>query len=91
MTNINEQLQSADQNADFISTQIIPPKSDGSTEDRRLKLKAEIVKDLIPGIDWEKYKKIADNLKLDEVRDNAANPVVDQGAGGEDPYAGQMQ
>lgn len=91
MTNINEQLQSADQNADFISTQIIPPQSDGSTEDRRLKLKAEIVKDLLPGIDWKKYEKIADNLKLDEVRDSAANPVVDQGEGGDDPYAAQMQ
>jgi hypothetical protein len=51
--------------------QLIPPKQDGSTEDARAELKAEILKDMLPGVDWDKYteikEKIALKMKLEEI------------------------
>ena len=63
MTNISDQIQAAEQNADFISQQIIPVKQDGSTEDQRQLLKTRIIKDLVPSIDWDKYEGMVDEIK----------------------------
>jgi len=65
MTNISDQIQAVEQNADFIASQLVPIKADGSTEDLRVRIKTEVTKDLLPGIDWEKYKKILDKVKID--------------------------
>ena len=35
MTNITEQIQTADSNAEFIASQIEPPKPDGSNEGKK--------------------------------------------------------
>lgn len=91
MTNISDMIQSADNNADFIASQILPPKQDGSTEDQRVKLKSKIVKDLMPGIDWNKYEEYANQLKREDVKDaikNSQDPATMQ----QDPYGigGQM-
>ena len=57
-------------NADFIATQLLPPKADGSTEDQRIKLKSKIVKDLLPSIDWNKYEAMIDDVKKDIERES---------------------
>ena len=70
-TNMSDAMQGADSNAEFIAMQLIPPKQDGSTEDARAELKAEILKDMLPGVDWDKYteikEKIALKMKLEEI------------------------
>lgn len=86
MTNITDQIQAVDTNADFIATQLLPPKADGSTEDQRIKLKSKIVKDLLPSIDWDKYEAMIDDVKKDvekEKLEQKANPTPDPMA---DPY-----
>ena len=89
MSNITEQIQVTDQNADFIASQIIQPKADGSTEDTRIKLKSAIVRDLMPGIDWDKYEKLKDRLELESKKEAVKNSSQ-QPEPGQDPYAGQM-
>ena len=74
MSNMSEQIQAIEGNADFISSQIIPPKADGSNEDIRVKLKAKIIQDLMPGIDWEKYETFKDDINIDGAYDNISNP-----------------
>lgn len=88
MSNMTEQIQSVDANAEFISSQILPPTQDGSTENTRIKLKSEIVKDLMPGVDWEKYAKIKDDLMLQSKKDQILAPQPQQD--GQDPYAGNI-
>lgn len=93
MSNISDQVQAAEQNADFIATQIVPIKQDGSTEDLRIRLKSMIVKDLLPSIDWERYEEFVDKVKLDIEKENIelkANPAPDDGMMGGDPYGGGM-
>ena len=62
MSNLLDSFQAADQNAEYISSQVIPMKSDQSTEDDRLLLKSEIIKDLVPSVNWEKYEKMRDDM-----------------------------
>lgn len=69
MSNLLDQLQAADQNADFIASQIVPMKMDQSTEEDRLLLKTKIVRDLVPSVDWTKYEKMYDEVKLDVTKD----------------------
>lgn len=88
MNNISEQIQAVDQNADFIASQLIPIKQDGSTEDQRIRLKTAIVKDLLPTIDWAKYEAMVDEMKRKNEKDKVeqkANPAPDPMA---DPYGG---
>ena len=88
MNNISEQIQAVDQNADFIASQLIPIKQDGSTEDQRIRLKTAIVKDLLPTIDWAKYEAMVDEMKRKNEKDKVeqkANPVSDPMS---DPYGG---
>lgn len=89
MTAISEQIASVDQNADFIASQIVPPRADGLNEDERIKLKTMIVKDLLPSIDWEKYEKMKDDMKREVEKEKITNPPpADPMAGGMDPYSG---
>lgn len=67
---LQEELQIADSNADYISNVMVPAKQDGSTEDTRLKMKAFIFKDIMPNIDYEKYENYLKNeLKIDMAED----------------------
>lgn len=87
MTAISEQIQSVDQNADFIASQIIPPRTDGTTEDSRIKLKTMIVKDLLPSIDWDKYEKLKDQMERDAAKETIDNPPQENPM---DPYGGMI-
>ena len=88
MSNLLDSFQAADQNAEYISSQVIPMKSDQSTEDDRLLLKSEIIKDLVPSVNWEKYEKMRDDMlkkKAEEAAKALKNPAPDPMA---DPYSG---
>lgn len=89
MTAMTEQITVAEQNAEFISNIMVPQTAAGEHEIERLKLKAEIVKDLLPGIDWEKMEKLKEKVKIDKVRDDVTKgkPAKDEP---DDPYGGQF-
>lgn len=78
MSNLSDQISAIEGNADFISSQLIPPKADGTNEDIRVKLKAKIIQDLMPGIDWEKYENFKDEINIDGAYDTIANPPPPQ-------------
>ena len=85
MSNMSDQINAIEGNADFISSQLIPPKADGSNEDIRVKLKSKIVQDLMPGIDWEKYEAFKEEINADGAYEMIANPpppADDMGMGG---------
>lgn len=85
MTNITEQIQAVDVNADFIANQLIISKPDGSNDSEKAMLKTEIVKDLLPSINWDKYEEMLKGIKIKvqkEKIEEKANPPMD-------PYAGQ--
>lgn len=90
MTNISEQIQSAEQNADFISSQLEIPKADGSNEDKRVKLKTMIIKDLLPSIDWDKYTKMKEEMEREAAKEQIGQPQGDPSMMGGDPYGGGM-
>ena len=87
MTNITEQLQSADQYAEFVSQALIPTKTDGSTEDKRIELKTRVIKDQLPGIDWDKYEDIKKQLMLD-LEEEKINNKQDPSVMPDDPMMG---
>jgi hypothetical protein len=76
MSNLTDQIQTVEGNAEFISSQLITPDPTGMNDGKRLKLKAEIIKDLLPGVDWEKYEEMRDNLEVDFVEDEIKNPPM---------------
>ena len=84
MSNLTDQIQVVDGNAEFIASTLIPPLPDGSNETSRLKLKSEIVKDLIPGINWEKYEDLREDMKIAAISDDIKVPPQPPV---EDPYA----
>ena len=84
MTNISDRITAADQNADFIASQIIPIKTDGSTEDLRVKLKTMIIKDMLPSIDWERYEGMVNEMKRDLVEEKLDQPKPQEST---DPYS----
>lgn len=86
MNNLSEQLQVADQNADYIATQLLPPKQDASTEDQRIELKTAIVKDLIPSIDWEKYEKMRDDLMIKSKKEKISKPKEEESSNNDYGY-----
>ena len=86
MSNLTEQLQAADTNADFIASNIVVPKTDGSNEEERSLLKSKILKDLVPSIDWEKYTKMLDAIKREKVKETISNPPQPEEGG--DMYGG---
>ena len=76
-------MQAANSNAEFIATQLLPPKQDGTNEDARVALTAEIIKDLLPGVDWKKYEAFKDKIMIDAVNQQISNPPPeDNGEGG---------
>jgi len=84
ITNLTDQLQIADGVADIAASQLFPPDAQGLDEPKRLKLKSRILQDLVPGLDWEKFKEYAEDVRLDAVKEDIKNPKGDP----LDPYAG---
>jgi hypothetical protein len=73
MTNITDQIQVAESNADFISNNLIEPDPTGQNDVSRAKLKAKIVEDLIPAINWEKYRGFKKEILIEEAGEKASN------------------
>lgn len=70
MSNLLDQFQAADQNAEYISSQVVPMKADQSTEDLRLLLKTEIIKDLVPSVDWDKYNEMKEKILKEKTKED---------------------
>lgn len=85
MDNLSSRIQIVDQNADFIATQFIIPDQQGLNEQKRLKLKTEIVKDMLPEIDWDKYEELYKSINIKDKKNELENPPADPNA---DPYGG---
>ena len=88
MTNMQDQINTVSAMADELSAILVPPKQDGSTDDLRAKVKAEIFKKYFPAFDYEEMEKFINNtLSVESAREtlktNLNNPPVDdQGYGG---------
>ncbi len=85
---MQEQIQISDQNAEYIANIMVPPKQDGSAEDKRLMMKSYIFKDMMKNLPYEKYQKYLEtDLELDLAKDKLKNdlnqPPVDPNA---NPY-----
>jgi hypothetical protein len=83
MANLTDQIQVADQNAEFISAQYYPMDQTGSNEPKRLKMKSAIVRELLPGIDWDKFDEIKEEIDMEGVEDKIKEPSAEE----VDPYA----
>jgi hypothetical protein len=70
MTNITDQMQVVEQNSEFIVNTLIPQDPTGMNETKRQKLKSMIVEDLMPAIDWEKYKEYREQAIVDDVAED---------------------
>lgn len=84
MSNLTDQIQIADQNAEFISAQYYPMDQTGSNEPKRLKMKAAVVKELLPGIDWDKFDEIKEDIDMEGVEEKIKEPSAEE----VDPYSG---
>jgi hypothetical protein len=82
MTNMTDQLNAAETNAEFYSNTLVTPNADGSNEREKSLLKSEIIKDLLPGVDWEKYEKMKENLQIEASREKIGKTEPDDGLGG---------
>jgi hypothetical protein len=69
MTNITDQIQVVEQNSTFIMNSLIPQDPTGMNESQRQKLKTKIVEDMMPAIDWEKYKKYREEAVIEDNED----------------------
>lgn len=73
MSNITDQIQTVDTNAEFIASQILPPDQTEGTELKRMMLKGEIVKDFLPSIDWEKYEEFVEKVEVKKIKKDLKN------------------
>ena len=62
-SNLTDQIQTAETNAQFVVDSLLPSKQDMSNENDRIALKAAVVKEMVPGIDWNKYEKLLEKIK----------------------------
>ena len=83
-SNLSDIIQSVDTNAEFIANQIVPQTMTENTEDMKNKLKAEIAKSLIIGVDWAKYEEMYKKLQQEATQGKyesdvrkAADPSTD--------------
>lgn len=87
MDNMYSRITTTDQIVDALSQVMIPAKQDGSTEDLRQEVKAELFKQFMPGvIDWDKMRDVIDNkLKLQAARTKVEDSTKPQAE--DDPYS----
>lgn len=83
MNNILDQLQAADQNAEYISSQLYPLTNDQRNEEKRIMLKTLIVKDLVPSVDWERYSELMKKVETEGAKSKIENPTQPE----MDPYS----
>jgi hypothetical protein len=74
MTNLTDQIQVVDQNAEFIATNLVEPDPTGGSEVAKGKLKSLIIQDLLPSIKWEKYKMMKDEIDIEAVKSKVKQP-----------------
>jgi hypothetical protein len=82
MTNITDQMQVVEQNSEFIVNTLIPQDPTGMNETKRQKLKSMIVEDLMPAIDWEKYKEYREQAIVDDVAEDIKKNAEQMGPDG---------
>jgi hypothetical protein len=85
MTNLTDQIQVADGNAEFISNTLVPPDPTGASDQEKLKLKQQILEDLLPAVDWSRYKELHNDVKNKLAKQKVKNlppPPQDDGMGG---------
>lgn len=93
LTNMLEQSTSVGQMADFIIDTVEPAKQDGTNNDKRMQLRKEVVKKLMPGIDWSGYESMVQTGEIEEnkakLKDKRKSKVMktDPDAN-QDPYGG---
>ncbi len=88
MTNLQEQINTASAMADELSAIIVPPKQDGSTDDKRLEIKAAIFKDYCPFFDFEKYQKMAEaEVEQKAAKKKIKKKIEDSQSGSQDNYS----
>jgi hypothetical protein len=68
MTNLTDQIQVVDQNAEFISNNLVDPDPLGENVVEKGKLKSLIIQDLLPSINWEKYKLMKAEIEIESVK-----------------------
>jgi hypothetical protein len=85
MTNITDQIQTVDGNAEFIASNLITPDPTGVNDEKKAKLKAMIIEDMMPAIDWEKYKQFREDVLIEDTKTQVEKPKVDPNA---DPSMG---
>lgn len=65
MTNLTDQIQVVDQNAEFIANNLVEPDPLGENVVEKGKLKSQIIQDLLPSINWEKYKMMKAEIEIE--------------------------
>ena len=87
MTNMQEQINTASTMADELSLILVPAKQDGSTDDLRMRVKAEVFKKFFPGFDYAFFeeminKDLAISSARETIKDKLLNGDQDQGGYG---------
>lgn len=77
MTNLTDQIQIVEGNAEFISNNLIYSDPTGINEEKKAKLKAMIIEDMMPAIDWEKYKQFKEDVDIDTAKSDITKPTDD--------------
>jgi hypothetical protein len=83
MTNMQEQINTASTMADELSLILVPAQQDGSTDDLRMRVKAEVFKKFFPGFDYAFFedmihKELAISSARDTVKEKMLNGGQDQ-------------
>jgi len=85
MTNITDQIQTVESNAEFIATNLVTPDPTGANDEKKAKLKSMIIEDMMPAIDWEKYKQFREDVLVEDAKTQVEKPKADPNA---DPNMG---
>jgi hypothetical protein len=70
MSNLTDQIQAVDGNAEFIANTLVAQDPTGANDQLRSKLKSEVIKDLLPAIDWTKYEDLLSKVEIESVKDD---------------------
>ena len=87
MDNLYNRITTTEQIADSLSQILVPSKQDGTTEDLRQEVKAELFKKWMPSvINWEEMQEVIENkLKVKASRKSVEDSLKPQE---EEPYNG---
>ena len=87
MTNMQEQINIVSAMSEELAAILVPAKQDGSTDDLRMIIRAELFKDFFPSIDYKKYQDLIDtelgmSAAKTKLKTQLDNPPT------QDPYEG---